>query len=179
MKARLQEQYEAQHKAALQKELGLDNVMCVPKITKIVLNMGVKDAVGDSKVLTLIQDVLGRIAGRKVVRTKARNSIAGFKLREGAPIGAMVTLRGKAMYCFLDKLINLALPGVRDFQGLKTKCDGNGNYNLGIKDWMIFSEVDYDTVSSNRGLNITIQTSTTNDDHACALLKRFGMPFKR
>jgi large subunit ribosomal protein L5 len=178
MNARLDALYKEKIRTALQKELGLTNVMQVPRITKIVLNTGVKESVNDSKVLNVVKDIIDKIAGQSSVKTKARVSIAGFKLREGALIGVMVTLRGKRMYAFLDKLIHLALPCVRDFQGVTTSMDGRGNYNLGIKDWMIFPEVDYDIVDHSRGLNISIQTTATTDDHARALLKQFNMPFK-
>jgi large subunit ribosomal protein L5 len=179
MKARLQELYETGYIKELQKRFGFENVMRVPRIEKIVLNMGVKDAVADSKVLTLVQEVLSKIAGQTAVRTRARKSVAGFKLREGMAIGVMVTLRKKNMYCFLDKLINLALPCVRDFQGVSTKFDGHGNFNIGIADWMIFPEVDYDKVDKARGLNISVQTSAHNDEEARELLKCFNMPFRR
>ena len=178
MKARLEELYTTKYRPQLQKELKIDNVMRIPKITKIVLNIGVKDAVGDSKALNQAQELLTNIAGQFAVKTRARNSIAGFKLREGMAIGTKVTLRGVNMYDFLDKLINLALPCVRDFHGVSLKFDGSGNYNLGIKDWMIFPEIDYDKVDKSRGLNITVQTSTSSDDEARELLKCFGMPFK-
>ncbi len=178
MKARLLDLYETQHKSKLREDLGLGNIMCVPRIEKIVVNTGVKDAVGDSKVLNAILETIEKIVGQRPVKTYARKSIAGFKLRQGMPIGVMVTLRKKKMYEFLDKLINLALPCVRDFQGVTTKFDGTGNYNLAITDWMIFPEVDYDKVDKARGMNITIKTSTLNDDEARALLKCFKMPFK-
>lgn len=179
MSARLETLYKDKIRTDLQKELGLKNVMEVPRISKIVINTGVKEAVGDSKVLNQVKEVIDKIAGQASVRTSARKSIAGFKLREGAKIGVMVTLRGKNMYAFLDRLIHLALPSVRDFQGVSTKMDGRGNYNLGIKDWMVFPEVDYDVVEQSRGLNISIQTSARTDDHARALLKQFNMPFKK
>lgn len=179
MKSRLQDLYKNQLRAQLQQELSLKNVMQVPEITKIVINIGAKDAVADSKVLTEIKDVISQIAGQAAVKTVAKKSIASFKLREGMSIGVMVTLRGVRMYHFLDKLINVVLPAVRDFQGVKSKLDGRGGYNLGIKDWMVFPEVDYDKVGKSRGLNITIQTSTSSDDHAFALLKKFGMPFQK
>ncbi len=163
---------------ALKDTLGLKNMMEVPGVEKIVLNIGVKEAVGDSKVLTTVSDTLDLIANQKTVRTKARKSIAGFKIREGMPIGVRVTMRGKKMYDFLDKLINLALPKVRDFQGVPTKLDGRGNYNLGINDWSIFPEVD-PNVEKVFGLNITIHTSAKKDAQAFELLKSFGMPFKR
>jgi large subunit ribosomal protein L5 len=179
MSSRLQELYKNQLRDALQKELKLENVMMVPRLSKIVLNVGVKDAVGDSKVLNGIQDLISKIAGQHALRTHAKKSIAGFKLREGAPIGIMVTLRGKRMYDFLDKLISIVLPSVRDFQGVGTKFDGNGNYNLGIRDWFVFSEVDYDKVDKSRGMNVTIHTTAREDDHARALLSGFNMPFRR
>jgi len=178
MNARLEALYKDKIRGELQKELSLENVMQVPRITKIVINTGVKEAVSDSKVLNVVKDIIDRIAGQASVKTKARQSIAGFKLREGALVGVMVTLRGKKMYAFLDKLIHLALPCVRDFQGVSTNFDGRGNYNLGVKDWMIFPEVDYDIVDHSRGLNISIETTAVNDDHARALLKQFSMPFR-
>ncbi len=179
MKSRLYELYKTDYRPELSKSLSIKNIMRVPRITKVVLNMGVKDAVSDSKVLQSIQETMSRIAGQSVIRTKARKSIAGFKLREGVAIGVMATLRGAKMYDFIDKFVNLALPCVRDFQGVSTKFDGNGNYNLGVKDWMIFPEVDYDTVDKVRGFNVTIETSTSDDNEARELLARFGVPFKR
>jgi large subunit ribosomal protein L5 len=179
IKSRLDELYKTQIRAELQKELGLINVMEVPHLSKIVLNMGVKDAVSDGKVITHIREILGKIAGQAVVQTKAKKSIAGFKLREGMPIGVMVTLRGAVMYHFLDKFINVVLPAVRDFQGVSPRFDGSGNYNVGIKDWMVFPEVDYDKVDKNRGFNITIQTTADSDEKAFALLKKFNMPFQK
>lgn len=178
MKSRLQELYETKIRQTLKKDLNVENIMQVPRITKIVVNTGVKEAVADSKVLVGVKEVVEAIAGQAAVRTFAKKSIAGFKLREGLAIGVCVTLRGRNMYEFLDKLINLALPCVRDFQGVSVKFDGNGNYNLGIKDWMIFPEVDYDKVDKSRGLNVTIHTTTSDDKHAHALLKSFGMPFR-
>ncbi|KKP22999.1 MAG: 50S ribosomal protein L5 [candidate division TM6 bacterium GW2011_GWF2_28_16] len=179
MKARLETLYKDKICKDLKKELALGNIMEVPKVTKIVLNMGVKDSVADSKVLNLVKDIFGKISGQSAVRTYAKKSIAGFKLREGMPIGVMVTLRGRKMYDFLDKLINISIPRVKDFHGLNSKLDGNGNYNIGLKDWMVFPEVDYDSVDKSRGMNITIHTSAKNDDHAIALLKSFNMPFKQ
>lgn len=177
-KPRLQSFYKETLVAKLKSELGLSNVMQVPKLKKITLNIGVKEAVTDSKVLQSVEHVLGLIAGQKPVRTVAKKSIAGFKIREGMAIGVKVTLRQHRMYEFLDRFINLSLPMVRDFHGLSTKMDRRGNYNVGIKEWVIFPEVDYDTASRIYGLNITIHTSTSNDDHAYELLKGFGMPFK-
>jgi len=176
-KARLEVLYKEKLSLDLYKELGLSNVMKTPKISKIVLNIGVKEAVADSKILQTVQKVLTMIAGQASVKTKAKKSIAGFKIREGMPLGVMVTLRRRRMYEFLDRLINLSLPMVRDFRGVTTNFDNSGNYNLGIKEWVIFPEVDYDTASKVFGLNISIETSATNAKHAHALLKSFGMPF--
>ena len=179
MKARLEELYLTKIRAELQKELGIENVMRIPRLKKIVINTGVKEAVADSKVLTLVKEVVDKIAGQASVKTLAKKSIAGFKVREGMPIGVSVTLRRKNMYEFLDRLITFALPRVRDFQGVKTKFDGRGNYNLGIKDWMIFPEIDYDKVDKARGLTITFETSAKDDKEAFALLRGFNMPFKK
>lgn len=179
MEARLQESYKKKLRFELQKELKLENIMQVPRISKIVLNVGVKDAVGDSKVLNLIQEVISSVAGQFAVKTRARKSIAGFKLREGFPIGVMVTLRGAKMYHFLDKLVNVVLPAVRDFQGVTRNFDGNGNYNLGIRDWFVFPELDYDSIDKSRGLNITIHTTAKDDDSGRALLKGFNVPFRK
>lgn len=179
MKSRLEEKYNNEIKSALFKELQLDNVMMIPKVSKIVLNIGVKDAVNDNKAVAIVRDILSKIAGQSAVETKAKKSIAGFKLREGMSIGTMVTLRRSRMYHFLDKLVSIVFPSVRDFQGVTTKFDGRGNYNVGIKDWMVFPEVDYDTVDKSRGLNITIQTTAVSDEHGLALLKKFNMPFKK
>ena len=176
-KARLEVLYKEKLVSDLQKELSLKNIMQAPKILKIVLNVGVKDAVGDSKILQTVQKIITMIAGQSAVKTIAKKSIAGFKIREGMPLGVMVTLRGKRMYEFLDRLINLSLPMVRDFRGVPANFDKFGNYNLGIKEWVIFPEVDYDTASKVFGLNISIETSTENKKHAYALLKSFGMPF--
>lgn len=179
MKSRLEEMYVSTVRAALKAELGLENVMQIPKVSKVVLNIGAKDAVSDSKAVAGIREILTSITGQHAVSTKAKKSIAGFKLREGMAIGAMVTLRGDKMYHFLDKLINVVLPAVRDFQGVSPKFDGNGNYNLGLKDWMVFPEIDYDKVDTSRGMNITIHTTASSDKEALALLKKFGMPFKK
>lgn len=178
-KAQLKNMYEQEVRPALQKELALDNVMRIPCVKKVVLNVGVKDAISDSKHLQIAENVLAAISGQRPIRTKARKSIAGFKLREGMPIGVQVTLRRSYMYAFLDKLINLALPKVRDFQGVTKKCDGRGNYNLGIREWNIFPEAE--TVAEGErlhGLNITIQTTAATDEEAVALLKQLGMPFR-
>ena len=178
-KSRLEEQYVSEIRPTLAKDLKISNVMAVPKLLKIVLNVGSKEAVSDSKIIAVIEKTLTKIAGQKPVRTFARKSIAGFKLRAGMPIGAMVTLRNRRMYEFLDGLLNVALPKVRDFQGVTTKFDGRGNYNLGIKEWVIFPEVEYDVGGRIYGLNVSISTTATSDDSARALLKAFGMPFKR
>src|SRR5579872_3507839 len=172
-KSRLSIKYNNEIRPNLQKQLALDNIMMVPKLLKVVLNVGSKDAVSDSKVLQEAIDVLTKISGQRAVKRLARKSIAGFKLREGMPIGAMVTLRGSMMYEFLDRFITLALPKVRDFQGLSTKLDGRGSYNVGIKDWTIFPEVDFDIGKKTHGLNITIQTSAHKDEHGLALLQAF------
>jgi len=179
MKSRLEELYKTRLRTELVKELGLKNVMQAPAISKIVLNIGVKDAVSDSKALNQVKEILEKISGQAVSKRNARISIAGFKLRQGMPIGVMVTLRKDKMYHFLDKLINIVLPSVRDFQGVTTNFDGHGNYNLGIKDWMVFPEVDFDKVDKVRGLNITIQTTALSDQHGLDLLKKFNMPFQK
>ena len=179
MELRLEDLYKNKIRVNLLKELDLKNAMQVPKISKIVLNIGVKDAVLDSKILNNVKEIFDSISGQSSVKTRAKKSIAGFKLREGMPIGLMVTLRKSSMYYFLDKLINIALPRVRDFHGLISKFDGNGNFNLGIRDWMVFPEVDYDKIDKIRGLNVTIQTTAKNDEQALALLKSFNMPFKK
>lgn len=179
-KPRLQEEYTTTIRPQLQKDLGLKNIMEVPKINKIVLNVGAgRDILADSKIGKTITAVLARISGQQPVATRARKSIAGFKIREGMLLGYKVTLRGARMYEFLDRLINIALPKVRDFQGVTPKFDQRGNYNLGIKEWVIFPEVDYDVAEKVLGLNITIDMNTRNGEHAHALLKRFGMPFKQ
>jgi large subunit ribosomal protein L5 len=177
-KARLEELYTQKLRPQLKETLNLANIMEVPKLEKIVLNVGVKEAVADSRVLQTVLQTLATIAGQAPVKTLARKSIAGFKIREGMPIGVRVTLRRKKMYEFLDKLINLALPKVRDFQGVPTKLDGRGSYNLGIKEWIIFPEADT-TSEKVFGLNITIQTTAKNDAQGYELLKSFGMPFRK
>lgn len=178
-KARLEELYNSKVRPGLQKKLGLENVMEVPKITKIVLNVGVKDAIADSKVLQSVMETVGKISGQAPVRTLAKKSIASFKLRAGMPIGVKVTLRKKNMYDFLDKLINLALPKMRDFQGVPSGFDGRGNYNLGLKEVTIFPEVDYDINQKLYGMNVTICTTARADEHGVELLKEFGMPFRK
>jgi large subunit ribosomal protein L5 len=180
MAARLKEKYTSEIKVSLQKELGLENVMAVPKLEKIVINMGVGEATQNQKMMDPLVADLGAIAGQKPVVTRAKKSIAAFKLREGMPIGAMVTLRGDAMYEFLDRLISVALPRVRDFRGVSSKSfDGRGNYTLGLRDQLIFPEIDYSKVDKIKGMNVTIVTTATDDNGARALLKSFGMPFRQ
>lgn len=178
-KPRLEELYTKKIKPQLKKELKIANEMAVPTISKVVLNIGVKDAVGDSKAIKTVMDGIAKISGQQPVRTLAKKSIAGFKLREGMPIGVKVTLRRKRMWEFLDRLINLALPKVRDFQGVPVKGDRRGNYNLGIKEWIIFPEIEYDVGDKIYGMNISIDTTASSDEHALQLLRKLGMPFKK
>ena len=176
----LKEQYYNDLKTSLQKELGITNVMEIPKIEKVVLNMGLGDAVQNPKVVEKAAQELTLIAGQKAVVTKAKKSIATFKLRAGMPIGARVTLRKDRMYDFLSKLINIALPRVRDFRGVSAKgFDGRGNFSMGITEHIIFPEIDYDKIDQIRGLNITIVTNAPTDNHARALLDAIGMPFRK
>lgn len=178
MAARLKELYQKEIAKKLQSEFGIKNVMAVPRIEKVVLNMGIGEAISNMKVLDNAVEELTTIAGQKPVVTKAKKSIASFKLRAGVPIGTMVTLRGEKMYEFLDRLINIALPRVRDFRGVPTKAfDGRGNYTLGIRDHLIFPEIDYSKVDKAKGMNITIVTSAGNDEQARFLLREMGMPF--
>jgi large subunit ribosomal protein L5 len=180
IKARLKEKYHKEIKPALQKELGLDNPMAVPRLEKIVLNMGLGEATQNVKVMDPLVADLAAVAGQKPVTTRAKKSIAAFKVREGMPIGAMVTLRGDIMYEFLDRLISVALPRVRDFRGVSTKSfDGRGNYTLGMRDQLIFPEVDYARVEKLKGMNVTIVTTAKDDNQARALLRQFGMPFRQ
>ena len=180
MAARLREKYTKEIKPALQKELGIENTMAVPRLEKIVVNMGLGEATQNVKMMDpLVQD-LALITGQKPVTTKAKKSIAAFKVREGMPIGAMVTLRGEKMYEFLDRLISVALPRVRDFRGVSTKSfDGRGNYTLGLRDQLIFAEIDYSRVDKLKGMNVTIVTTARDDNQARSLLKAFGMPFRQ
>jgi large subunit ribosomal protein L5 len=175
---RLKERYENELKPQLKEELGLTSVMQVPKVTKITLNMGVGDAKVDAKALDSAMDELATIAGQHSQMRRATKSIAAFKLREGMPIGARVTLRGARMYEFLDRLVSIALPRIRDFRGLDPgSFDGRGNYSLGIREQIIFPEINYDDVNTVRGLDIAITTSATDDEGARALLRGLGMPF--
>ncbi len=177
---RLKKLYVDKLRTELHKELGLSNIMEVPRLEKVVLNVGVKNAVSDSKALLAVVNVVKKVSGQAPVKTKARKSIAAFKLREGMPIGVKVTLRGNKMYEFVDRLISVALPKMRDFQGIKRKFDSRGNYNLGIKEWTIFPEVDFDEAKAlKQGFNITFHTTAKTDDQAFALLKGFGFPFKK
>ncbi len=180
MAARLKENYHKEIKQSLAKELGIDNLMAVPKLEKIVINMGLGEATQNVKIMDPLITDLGSIAGQKPVITKAKKSIAAFKLREGMPIGAMVTLRGDGMYEFLDRLISVALPRVRDFRGVSSKSfDGRGNYTLGLRDQLIFPEIDYAKVDKLKGMNVTIVTTAADDNGARELLKAFGMPFRQ
>jgi large subunit ribosomal protein L5 len=178
--ARLREKYQQEIRPALQKELGLSNLMAVPRLEKIVLNMGLGEATQNVKIMDPLVADLASVAGQKPVTTKAKKSIAAFKVREGMPIGAMVTLRGDIMYEFLDRLISVALPRVRDFRGVSTKSfDGRGNYTLGMRDQLIFPEVDYARVDKLKGMNVTIVTTAKDDNQARALLRQFGIPFRQ
>jgi large subunit ribosomal protein L5 len=180
MASRMREKYEKEIKPALQKELAFENHMAVPRLEKIVLNMGLGEATQNVKLLDPLVADLAAIAGQKPVTTRAKKSIAAFKVREGMPIGAMVTLRGETMYEFLDRLISIALPRVRDFRGVSTKSfDGRGNYTLGVRDQLIFPEIDYARVEKLKGMNITIVTTARDDNQARALLRQFGMPFRQ
>ena len=177
--ARLQEFYKETVAPELLQKFGYTSVMEVPRITKITLNMGVGEAVGDKKVLDYAVGDLQKIAGQKPVTTKATKSIAGFKIRDGYPIGCMVTLRGPRMYEFLDRLVTIAMPRIRDFRGIAGKgFDGRGNYNLGVKEQIIFPEIEYDKIDALRGMNISITTTAKTDDEARALLAAFKFPFK-
>ncbi|MBK7015479.1 MAG: 50S ribosomal protein L5 [Sulfuritalea sp.] len=177
--ARLQEFYKETIVPELLGKFGYKSVMEVPRITKITLNMGVGEAVGDKKILDHAVGDMTKIAGQKPVITKARKAIAGFKIREDYPIGCMVTLRGNQMYEFLDRLVTIAMPRIRDFRGISGKgFDGRGNYNVGVKEQIIFPEIEYDKIDALRGMNISITTTAKNDDEAKALLAAFKFPFK-
>ncbi|AQS51508.1 MAG TPA: 50S ribosomal protein L5 [Paenalcaligenes hominis] len=177
--ARLQEFYRDKVVAELQKEFGYESIMQVPRITKITLNMGVSEAVADRKVIDHATEDMAKIAGQKPIITKTRKAIAGFKIREDYPIGCKVTLRGRRMYEFLDRLIAVALPRVRDFRGVPARAfDGHGNFNLGVKEQIIFPEIEYDKIDAVRGLNISITTSAKTDEEAKALLNAFSFPFR-
>lgn len=177
--ARLQQLYKEQLVGELRQRFQFKSVMQVPRIEKITLNMGVGEAVADKKVMDFAVSDLTRIAAQKPVVTKARKSVAGFKIREGWPVGCMVTLRRERMYEFLDRLINIAIPRIRDFRGLSPKAfDGRGNYSLGVREQIIFPEIDYDKIDTLRGLDIVITTSAKNDEEGRALLEAFKFPFR-
>ena len=176
---RLRSRFEKEVAPALLKELELKNVMAVPRLHKIVVNMGVGEATQNAKVLDPAVNELGQITGQKPVVTRAKKSIAAFKVRQGQSIGAMVTLRGDRMYEFFDRLVNIVLPRVRDFRGVSTKSfDGRGNYTIGLHDQLIFPEISYEKVDKQKGMNVTIVTTAANDNQARTLLKHMGMPFR-
>lgn len=178
--SRLRELYKTDAVPALTKQFGYKNVMAVPKLVKINVNMGLGDAISNAKVLDVATDELATITGQRPVVTKAKKSIAAFKLRQGMPIGVTVTLRGDRMFEFLDRLINIALPRVRDFRGVSPRSfDGRGNYTMGLRDQLIFPEIDYGKVDKARGMNITVVTTAKTDDEAYELLKIMGMPFAK
>src|SRR5580765_1230688 len=180
MAARLKELYEKKVVPALTKEFGYGNPMAVPKLQKISLNIGLGEATQNAKLIDGAVNEMSQLAGQKPVITKARKSIAAFKLREGMPIGCMVTLRGDRMYEFFDRLVNVSLPRVRDFRGVSAKSfDGRGNYTLGVKDQLIFPEIDYAKVDKTKGMNVTITTTARTDAEGVALLKSMGMPFRQ
>ncbi len=179
MAARLKERYQKEVAPAIAKEFGIKNPMAIPRVQKVVLNMGMGEAVANAKILDTATDELRSITGQKPVITKAKKSIASFKLRQGMPIGVMVTLRGDRMYEFLDRLVSIALPRVRDFRGVSPKAfDGRGNYTIGVREQLIFPEIDFNKVDKLRGMNISIITTARNDEQARALLKGLGMPFR-
>jgi large subunit ribosomal protein L5 len=178
--SRLRERYEKEIRAALVKEFGFKNLMQAPRLEKVVVNMGLGEAINNGKILDASVEQLTAISGQKPVVTKARKSIANFKLRQGQSIGAMVTLRGDRAYEFIDRLVSVALPRVRDFKGVSPKAfDGKGNYTLGVKEQIIFPEINYDKVEKIKGLNITVVTTARNDEEGRALLRHLGMPFRQ
>ena len=177
---RLRDKYRADVIPALQKEFGYKNIMAVPRVTKVVVNMGLGEATSNAKVVDTGAEELGKITGQKAAVRKAKKSIAQFKVRQGMPIGAMVTLRGDRMYEFLDRLMNIALPRVRDFRGVSAKgFDGRGNYTLGLKDQLLFPEIDYMKVDKARGMNVSVVTTAKTDEEARKLLQFIGMPFRQ
>ena len=176
---RLKEKYQKEAIASLKKEFGYSNLMAVPRIEKIVVNMGLGEATGNTKIIDVGTDELARIAGQKPVTRRAKKSIAQFKLRQGQPIGTMVTLRGERMWEFLDRLVSIALPRVRDFKGVSPKgFDGRGNYTLGLRDQLMFPEIDYMKVDKARGMNVSVVTTAKTDEEARKLLQLLGMPFR-
>tara|TARA_B100001057_G_scaffold221188_1_gene221563 strand:+ start:1319 stop:1870 length:552 start_codon:yes stop_codon:yes gene_type:complete len=177
--SRLLEEYNSQIKETLKSKLGFKNIFEVPKLEKIILNMGVGEGKEDSKLIDKAIEDLTLISGQKAVKTKSKKAISGFKIREGIPLGVKVTLRNKIMYEFLDRLVNIAIPRIRDFTGLSTKSfDGNGNFSMGVKEHVIFPEINFDKVDKTIGLDITICTTAKNNNEALELLKSFNMPFK-
>jgi large subunit ribosomal protein L5 len=177
--ARLRERYQKEIAPSIAKEFSIKNPMAVPRLEKIVINMGMGEAVANAKILDTAAEELRAISGQKPVITKAKKSIASFKLRQGMPIGVMVTLRGDRMYEFLDRLVSVALPRVRDFRGLSPKAfDGRGNYTIGVREQLLFPEIDFNKVDKLRGMNISIVTTARNDELARSLLKALGMPFR-
>lgn len=177
---RMQKQYEDAVAPALQKQFGFKNPMEIPRLKKITVNMGLGEAVQNSKIIEVAAEEIGTITGQKPVVTRAKKSIAGFKLREGQPIGVMVTLRRDRMWDFLDRLVSFALPSVRDFRGVSPKAfDGRGNYTLGVREQIVFPEIEYDKVDKIHGLNISFTTTADTDEHGRALLKELGMPFRK
>jgi large subunit ribosomal protein L5 len=180
MAARLKQRYQKEVGPAIAKEFGITNPMAIPRLEKIVINMGMGEAIANAKILDTAADELRSITGQKPVITKAKKSIASFKLRQGMPIGVMVTLRGDRMYEFMDRLVSVALPRVRDFRGVSPKAfDGRGNYTIGVREQLIFPEIDFNKVDKLRGMNISIVTTARDDELARALLKGLGMPFRQ
>ena len=179
MSARLKERYQKEIAPAIAKEFGIRNPMAIPRLEKIVINMGMGEAIANAKILDTAADELRAVTGQKPVITKAKKSIASFKLRQAMPIGVMVTLRGDRMYEFLDRLVSIALPRVRDFRGVSPKAfDGRGNYTIGVREQLIFPEIDFNKVDKLRGMNISIVTTARNDEQARSLLRGLGMPFR-
>jgi large subunit ribosomal protein L5 len=180
MATRLKERYTSEVAPALAKEFGITNPMAIPRLEKIVINMGLGEAIANAKIVDTAADELRAVSGQKPVTTRAKKSIASFKLRQGMPIGSMVTLRGERMYEFFDRLVSIALPRVRDFRGVSPKAfDGRGNYTLGVRDQLIFPEIDFNKVDKTRGMNISIVTTARDDEQARALLRALGMPFRQ
>ena len=177
--SRLREKYQKEVMPALQKEFGYTNVMAIPKVTKVVINMGLGEATSNAKIIDTAADELGKISGQKAAVRRATKSIAQFKVRQGQPVGTMVTLRGQRMYEFLDRLVSIALPRVRDFKGISAKgFDGRGNYTLGLRDQIIFPEIDYMKVDKARGMNVSVVTTARTDEEARKLLQLIGLPFR-
>ena len=180
MAARLRERYAKEVAPAIAKEFGITNPMAIPRLDKIVINMGLGEAIANAKIVDTAAEELRSVTGQKPVTTRAKKSIASFKLRQGMPIGSMVTLRGERMYEFFDRLVSIALPRVRDFRGVSPRAfDGRGNYTLGVRDQLIFPEIDFNKVDKTRGMNISIVTTARDDEQARALLRALGMPFRQ